>query len=219
MGGKRLLVVDGDTESNALMRALLGRVSGVVVAVTTGAEALESAKAHAPDLVLLETSLPDIDGYVVCRELRDLCGESLPILLMTSTRNETHEVVAGFLVGGDDYIVKPVDDAELLARVRRHLARSATVTLPRLRPVAPAETFGLTPRELEVLQRLASGCAPPRIARDMTISEKTVASHLQRVLGKMRVHSRLEAVAIAYERGIIGSRPESSADGAYVGGS
>ena len=216
MGGARLLVVDPDFASNASIRALLGRIGSAVVAVPTGVEALEYAKTHPPDLVLLETTLPDIDGYEVCRALRDLCGESLPILLMTSTRTETHEVVAGFLVGGDDYIVKPIDDAELLARVRRHLART-TATLPKLGPVAAADTFGLTPRELEVLQRLASGSPPPLIARDLTISEKTVASHLQRVLGKMQVHSRVEAVAVAYERGIISSRPEPLPNGAYVG--
>src|SRR5438067_13918269 len=118
MGGERLLVVDADTTSSAPIQALLRRICGAVVAVSSGAEALELAKTREPDLVLLETDLPDIDGYEVCRELRDLCGESLPILLMTSTRRETHDLVAGFLVGGDDYIVKPVDDGELLARVR-----------------------------------------------------------------------------------------------------
>jgi DNA-binding NarL/FixJ family response regulator len=159
--------------------------------------------------VLLETSLPDIDGYEVCRDLRDLYGESLPILLITSTRRETHDLVAGFLVGGDDYIVKPIDPAELVARVRRHLART-TATPPIVRAPSPV-AFGLTTRELEVLQRLATGCPPPLIALEMSISQKTVASHLQRVLGKMRVHSRVEAVAIAYERGIISSQLETSA--------
>jgi DNA-binding response OmpR family regulator len=214
MGEPRILVVDAEAASSALIQTLLDRIGGTVVAVSSGAEALQVAKAHEPDLVLLETCLPDIDGYEVCRELRDLYGESLPILLMTSTRRETHDVVAGFLVGGDDYIVKPIDNGEFLARVRRHLTRT-TAALPNLRPVAAVDTFGLTRRELEVLQRLATGCPPPLIARDMTISQKTVASHLQRVLGKMRVHSRLEAVAMAYERGIVSSalEPSSTAPG------
>jgi DNA-binding NarL/FixJ family response regulator len=162
--------------------------------------------------VLLETSLPDIDGYAVCRELRDLFGDVLPILFTTSSRLDTHDLIAGFLVGGDDYIVKPCDPGELLARVRRHLARTATLLIRTplirthvIRTPAPVETetFALTGRELEILQRLANGCAPGQIARDLVISPKTVASHLQRTLSKMRVHSRIEAVALAYRHGLL----------------
>ena len=205
MAAACVLVVDGDVESRSRIEVLIGRTGLVAVGAETGSEALELARREAPALVILETALPDIDGYMVCRELRELYGEAMPILFLTSSRLDSHDVVAGLLVGGDDYIVKPFDPAELLARVRRHLA--CTAAARGTQPFSPSESFGLTARELEILQRLAEGCGPQQIARDFVISPKTVASHIQRTLAKMHVHSRLQAVALAYESGLI-TRPD-----------
>jgi two-component system nitrate/nitrite response regulator NarL len=149
--------------------------------------------------VLLEVSLPDVGGFELCRQLRDQFGDELPIVFVSGERTAPLDRAAGLLMGGDDYLVKPCDLNELLARVRRPMARSRHH--PRENGQS-APDHGLTERELEVLQRLADGLQPGEIARDLFISPKTVASHLQRVLAKLGVHSRAEAVALAYREGL-----------------
>jgi len=103
-------------------------------------------------------------------------------------------------LGGDDYLVKPIDSDEFLARVRRAIARSQRGSAS---SSTPSRSLDLTKRELEVLGQLARGHAQSEIAADLVISPKTVASHIQRILAKLDVHSRAQAVAVAYESGLI----------------
>jgi DNA-binding NarL/FixJ family response regulator len=107
--------------------------------------------------------------------------------------------VSGLLLGADDYVVKPFAPDELLARVRRLLARSADTNETR--------SFDLTAREVQVLSQLAAGHDQARIAEDFVISEKTVATHIQHILAKLGVHSRAEAVAFAHRHGITAGQP------------
>lgn len=165
----------------------------------SGEEALAAARRERPGLVLLDVLLPDINGFEVARELRDEFGEELPIVFVSGERTDPIDRAAGLLVGGDDYVVKPVDPDELLARTRRPIVRGL-----RVRPsvTAPDDTT-LTSRELEVLERLARGMRPKQIARELVISPKTVSSHIQHVLAKLGVHSRAEAIAVAYRDGLV----------------
>jgi DNA-binding NarL/FixJ family response regulator len=194
-----ILVVDADDSWRSFAAGLFARAGFVAVGAGSGAHGLLLAQRERPALVLLEVALPDVDGYEVCCELRDAFGDALPIVFTSVDRIDSHELVAGLLVGGDDYVLKSCGPAELLARVRRHFARASVG-----RAVEPtsSDSFGLTKRELEVLRRLAAGLAPPEIARELVISPKTVASHLQRVLAKMRVHSRIQAIALAHKHGL-----------------
>jgi DNA-binding NarL/FixJ family response regulator len=102
---------------------------------------------------------------------------------------------AGILVGGDDYLVKPVHPEELLARLQRLLH-------PRRRS-DNGVVAELTSREVEVLQLVAEGWPPAEVADKLSISRKTVSSHMQRVFTKLHVHTRAQAVAVAYEAGLI----------------
>jgi DNA-binding NarL/FixJ family response regulator len=147
--------------------------------------------------VLLDVNLPEMSGYNVCRELRAAYGDRLPIVFLSGYRTEGLDRAAGLLIGGDDYVVKPPDIDELLARVRRLIERS------REQPAAPVDGFGLTPRELEVLRLLGSGRRAPEIAAELLISPKTVSSHIQNIFRKLDVHSRAQAVARAYEYGLV----------------
>ena len=146
--------------------------------------------------MLLDVNLPDMSGYTVCRELRAEHGESLPIVFLSGYRTESMDRAAGLLIGGDDYVVKPPDLDELLARVRRLLERTQERS-------TASGGFGLTRRELEVLQLLGSGSRAPEIAAELGISPKTVSSHLQSIFRKLNVHSRAQAVARAYEHGLV----------------
>jgi DNA-binding response OmpR family regulator len=189
-----VLVVDDDADLRKLLADLLVVIGHPVVEAATGAGALALARAKPPALVLLDVHLPDLSGYEVCRVLRDTLGEQLPILFLSGARTESYDRVGGLLLGADDYVVKPFAKDELLARVRRLLARSAHANGSR--------HFDLTAREREVLAHLAAGHAQSRIATELVISEKTIATHIQHILPKLGVHSRAEAVAFAHRHGI-----------------
>jgi DNA-binding response OmpR family regulator len=120
-----ILIVDGSASSCAHMSELLLDAGYETVAVRIGEQALAISRREPPALVLLEVGLPDVCGYEVCRRLRDEHGEQLPIIFVSGERTESFDRAAGFLIGGDDYMVKPFDPNELLARVRRALTRSA----------------------------------------------------------------------------------------------
>jgi DNA-binding NarL/FixJ family response regulator len=174
------------------------------VEAADGDEALHVAEAVTPSLVLLDVHLPVKAGYAVCQELRKRFGERLPIIFVSGTRKESFDRVGGLLLGADDYIVKPFDPDEFLARVKRFMARSSSENGSR-EETAAAEPqssaselpFDLTRRELDVLELLVEGRTQDQIAEILVISPKTVATHIQRILAKLGVNSRAQAVALA----------------------
>jgi two-component system, NarL family, nitrate/nitrite response regulator NarL len=200
MSPGQILVVDDDAAFRALLVALLERAGFEPEQAGSCEEALAAARGSRPRLVLLEVCLPDGSGFEFCRELRDLYGDDLPIIFLSGERTEPLDCAAGLLVGGDDYVLKPFHPDLLLARIRRCLDRVDAAS-----GAVPARHGGLplTPRELQILQLLAEGNDPKTIAERLVISPKTVASHLQRVMAKLGVHSRVHAVARAYEVGMI----------------
>jgi DNA-binding NarL/FixJ family response regulator len=197
-----VLIVDDDDGFRLLVAHVLARAGIPSVEAPNGEEALELATTVRPTAVLLDVALPDIDGFEVCRELRDRFGDGLPVLFVSGERVAPHDRSAGLLVGGDDYLIKPVDPDELLARVRRAIARTQNGKRER----RTERHDDLTPREVEVLSLLARGLDPTEIAKELVISPKTVASHLQSVMAKLGVHSRAHAVARAYEDGLIAAK-------------
>jgi two-component system, NarL family, nitrate/nitrite response regulator NarL len=208
MSPGRLLVVDDDVAFRACLATLLGRAGFQSEEACSCEEALAAARRSRPRLVLLDVCLPDGSGLEICRELRDLYGDELPIIFLSGERMEPLDRAAGLLVGGDDYVLKPFHPDELLARIRRCLDR---VDASGVAPAAHGR-LPLTPRELQVLRLLAEGNDPKAIAERLVISPKTVASHLQRVMAKLGVHSRVHAVARAYEEGLIAPADASFPD-------
>jgi two-component system, NarL family, nitrate/nitrite response regulator NarL len=195
-----ILIVDHDVRFRAFAAGLFERAGFSTTEAATGAEGVSAARSERPGLVLLEVSLPDINGFEISRQLRDVYGEDLPIVFVSGERTDPLDRAAGLLVGGDDYLVKPCHPDELLARARRLISRAHNGLISWKR--APGDAL-LTGRELEVLRLLAAGMRPKEIARDLVISPKTVASHVQRVLAKLGAHSRAEAIAIAYREGFV----------------
>jgi DNA-binding NarL/FixJ family response regulator len=191
-----VLVVDDDEGVRSLLHEAFVQAGHEVVEARDGREALELTTAFRPALVVLDVFLPRVGGYETCRQLRERFGDDLPIIFVSGERTEASDRTAGLLLGADDYLAKPFDPDELLARGRRLLRRVAPVrTLEGQDVDAFAE---LTPRELEVLRLLARGLRQPEIARNLVISPKTAATHIQHILGKLGVHSRAEAVAYAH---------------------
>src|SRR5436190_8468262 len=192
-----VVIADDDGRSSAGLAAALQRAGYATVEIRTGAEALEAARADDVGLLLLEVTLPDMTGYEVCRQLRDE-GDELPIFFLSGTHTDSVDRVAGLLLGADDFIVKPFDPGELVARVRRHVSRRAAP----LRADASSAP-SLTRREDEILGLLTQGGSQKEIAHQLSISPKTVATHIQNLLGKLDVHSRAELVARAYLLGLV----------------
>jgi two-component system nitrate/nitrite response regulator NarL len=195
-----ILVVDRNAGTRIRVAGMLERMGYETHQAQNGREALEAASRVQPALVLLEVNLAEVSGYEVCRELRERFGDDIAIIFLSGERTEPYDRVAGLLLGADDYIVKPFDEGELLARVRSALRHSAVPSSNGSQGDPAAET--LTSREREVLMLLARGLTQAEIARDLFISPKTVAGHIQRVLTKLGVHSRAQAVALAHERGL-----------------
>jgi DNA-binding NarL/FixJ family response regulator len=195
-----ILVVDRNTGSRSQVANLLERVGYETRQARNGREALEAARQGQPALVLLEVNLAEVSGYEVCRELRERFGDDVAIIFLSGDRTEPYDRVAGLLLGADDYIVKPFDEGELLARVRSALRHSAVPPSNGSQGAPAAEA--LTSREREVLKLLARGLTQAEIAQELFISPKTVAGHIQRVLTKLGVHSRAQAVALAHEHGL-----------------
>jgi DNA-binding NarL/FixJ family response regulator len=140
-------------------------------------------------------------GYEVCRDLRAELGDSLTIFFLSGTHTDPIDRVAGLLFGADDFIVKPFLADELIARVSRFVSRRAAPPQP-----SEPETGSLpqpTDRERQVLDLLAEGRGQKEIALQLSISSKTVATHIQRLLVKFNVHSRAELVAHAYRQGLV----------------
>lgn len=184
-----LLVVDDDQPLRSFL-VEVAREAGYTTADTgCGREALELVRLEAPDLIVLDVKLPVLSGYEVCKRIRDEHGPRPMILFVSGERTDSLDRVAGLLLGGDDYLVKPFEADELLARARRLLRRVDS---------EQEQKANLTPRELEVLELLAAGHAQAEIARQLVISSKTVSTHIERILSKLGVQSRAQAVATAY---------------------
>src|SRR5256886_6683061 len=187
----RVLVVDDDPVICDLVAATLTEHGFPTRRASDAREALYLVDREIPDVIVLDVHLPDISGYQVCRSFRDDYGDSVGIILISGERKESMDRAAGLLLGADDYMVKPFVLDELLARVQRLARRS--------RPIARTVVAGLTRRELEILRLLACGLDHTEIARDLVITPKTVEKHIEHILLKLGVHSRAQAIALAFQ--------------------
>ncbi|NDJ84432.1 MAG: response regulator [Chloroflexi bacterium] len=121
----KILVVDDDVDSLKLIGLMLQRQGYEVNGANSGSQAIERAVAEQPDLIILDVMMPDMDGYTVCRQLREnQRTRGIPIIMFTA-KTLIDDKVAGFEAGADDYLTKPTHPAELASRVKAVLARSA----------------------------------------------------------------------------------------------
>jgi DNA-binding NarL/FixJ family response regulator len=194
---RRALVVDADDGVRALVVDLLTRDGFEILEAATGERALELVGREPPQLAVLEVEIPGMSGYEVCGELRRRFEDQLAIIFLSGSRTESFDRVAGFKFGADDYVIKPFDPEELIARVHAVVRRTTASNRN-----AAAERSLLTPRELEVLVLLGRGKPPAAIASDLFITPSTVSKHVERILKKLRVHSMTEAVSFGFREGL-----------------
>jgi DNA-binding NarL/FixJ family response regulator len=193
-----VLVVSGEEGTRNLVSKLFRRAGHATTEVPSGEEALAASDRPEISLAILDLGLQDMSAFELCHELRERSRPDLLIILLSSNHTAPSDTVAGFLIGADDYVAAPFHPDELLARARRLLNGSG--------PKGTGHGLDLTARETEVLRLMAQGLGQDAIAEKLFISQKTVATHAQNILTKLGVHSRAEAVALAYRAGLIEGR-------------
>jgi CheY-like chemotaxis protein len=167
----RILVVDDNELNREIMASRLGAHGYATLQAADGEEALAAVGRHAPDLIILDVMMPELDGFEVCRRLKDsTASEFIPIILVTAKANPD-DVVAGLDAGADEYLTKPVDQAALMARVRSALRIKSLHDQVRAQAADLANlNRTLTQRveeqivELERIGRL-KGFLPPQVAK------------------------------------------------------
>jgi DNA-binding NarL/FixJ family response regulator len=187
----------------------------VVGEATNGAEAIEAVRRTRPDVVLMDIRMPEMDGLEATRRI--LTGASSePRVIMLTTFDLDHYVYAALSAGASGFLLKDVTPEHLVAAVRvvrsgdALLAPAITRRLVERFAGRGAETATihrdlstLTPRELEVLRLLARGLSNAELAADLHLSEATVKTHVARILAKLGLRDRVQAVVVAYETGLV----------------
>ncbi len=203
----KILVVDDDKNICELLRLYLEKEGYNVILSHDGSEAVVKFNALSPDLILLDVMLPGLDGWQVCREIRK--KSNVPIIMLTA-KGETFDKVLGLELGADDYVVKPFDTKEIIARVKAVLRRidqnnvpvenkevvydKLVVNMTRYELKVDGKVIDTPPKELELLFHLASN--PNRVyTRDQLLDEvwgfeyygdsRTIDVHVKRLREKL----------------------------------
>jgi DNA-binding NarL/FixJ family response regulator len=204
MGCGTILVVDHDDATRSAAVRVAVRLGYEVCAVENAELLLERLDGDRPALAIVEVELlGPTSGLELLRELHDRFGDDLPVILVSGGRTTTLDRVAGLMLGADDYLAKPVDSGELLARARRSLRRSGAALQNGNGNGKQTSDYNLSRREREILGLLADGQTQAQIAAALVVSPKTVATHIQHLLAKLGVHSRAQAVALAFRVGLV----------------
>jgi DNA-binding NarL/FixJ family response regulator len=219
----RLLLVDDQELVRTGFRLILNAEPDldVVGEAADGAAAVDAAAALRPDVVLMDVRMPGVDGIEATRRLGRL-GSDAPRVLMLTTFDLDEYVYDALRAGASGFLLKDAPAAQLVdairvvaagdallapAVTRRMIAEFARRPLPADEP-ALAE---LTARELEVLKLIAAGLSNTEIAARLFLSDATVKTHVKRVLAKLRLRDRVQAVVLAYETGVVEPGQASSA--------
>ena len=207
MPNEKILVVDDDTNICELLRLYLEKAGYVVKIVNDGVSAINAFKQENPDLTLLDIMIPKLDGWQVCREIRKFSDK--PIIMLTA-KGETFDKVLGLELGADDYVTKPFDTKEVVARIKAVLRRTApasdtsdvkevnydklSINLTNYEMKVNGVSVDTPPKELELIYHLASN--PNRVfTRDQLLDEvwgfdyygdsRTVDVHIKRLREKL----------------------------------
>lgn len=206
MDDKKILIVDDDTNICELLRLYLEKDGFQTIVANDGEKAVEYAQKYSPSLILLDIMLPRLDGWQVCREVRK--ESDVPIIMLTA-KGETFDRILGLELGADDYVSKPFDPKELIARIKAVLRRSSskdsqevqevkfdklTINLTNYELIVDGQQIDTPPKELELIYHLASN--PNRVyTRDQLLDEvwgfdyygdsRTVDVHVKRLREKL----------------------------------
>lgn len=212
----RVVVVDDEAVVRRGLRMILEAQDDieVVAEAQDGREALDLVAALEPDVVLVDIRMPIVDGIETTRRIMARGGRSPVIVLTTYGLDEN--VYAALKAGAAGFLVKTDSPAELVEAVRAVNAGESLVgrettrrliehflATPSPHSPAPPELATLTPRELDVLKLVAQGLSNAELAERLYVSEGTVKTHVARILSKLALRDRVQAVVFAYESGLV----------------
>lgn len=220
----RVVVVDDQPLVRAGITMLVNAEEDidVVAEAADGQEALTQIRAHRPDVVLMDVRMPGTDGVVATRAVTDekltaRNGEPVRVIILT-TYHVDEAVYAALHAGAKGFLLKDAAPTEIVAAIRAVVAGDAWLgpavtrrlidefaARPEQNTPTPAEMAQLTPRERQVLSLLARGLSNADVAAQLFISEATVKTHLARVMAKLNVREKSQAVAAAYQTGLVQS--------------
>jgi two-component system nitrate/nitrite response regulator NarL len=208
-----LLIDDHALVRKGLEQLLESRGIEVIAAVGTGSEGVICAQSLAPDIVLLDIKMPDMNGLETLQQLRAQ-GIGVPVLMLTMSRDEA-DLQAALRGGAQGYLLKDMDPEDLVPALQDAMkgnnvvAKELIGSLTRIVQGQPKKDLrpgtllsDLTPREQEILRHLAEGQSNKGIARTLDITDGTVKLHVKSILRKLGVRSRVEAAVIAVEHGL-----------------
>ena len=200
----RILIADDHSVVREGLVSLVKRKSDMVVVAeaSNGREAVQLWKEHRPEVTLLDLRMPELDGVGAIKEIREL-DENAHIVVLT-TYDGDEDIYRAIKAGAKAYLLKDTARDALVETVRRVHA-GETYLPPQLAAKLAERVSGeaLSPREIDVLQRMAVGKSNKEIGAELFISEGTVKTHIKSIFSKLDVVSRTEAVATATRRGLI----------------
>jgi DNA-binding NarL/FixJ family response regulator len=208
---KKILVVDDDMTLRTALSRYLGKRGYLVQDAASAMEALERFEQDPVDLIVSDVLMPEIDGYEFCRRLRSTRSGQLVPFIFLSSKSELEDRVQGHSIGADDYLVKPFEPRELVAKIESQLERSRRthaeiVRLIQQTHVAPEAPplpapLPLTPAEEKVFWEVIQGFTNKQIGEHLFVSPRTVQTHLSNILNKLKLENRSQLVRYAFEKG------------------
>ena len=212
----RVLIADDDDLMRAGLAAVLSSDPSIEVVgeASTGQEAVEGARRLRPEVVLMDVRMPDLDGIAATAALAG-SGSSSRVLILTTFEQDDY-VFGALRAGASGFLLKRTRPEELIAAVHTVAAGEALLSpsvtrrvidrvagdRPTVAPDAPP-VEELTPREREVLELIAQGLSNAEIAAELTVEESTVKTHVKRILMKLGLRDRVQAVIFAYQTGVV----------------
>jgi DNA-binding NarL/FixJ family response regulator len=216
----RCLIADDQAMVREGFAAMLGAEPGIKVAgqAIDGADAVRQARRLNPDVVLMDVRMPVMDGLAAARQiLGDAGGADKPRVLMLTTFDLDEYVYEALRAGASGFLLKDATTAELIHAVQvvaageallapsvtRRLIADFTRKPPAARPPSPTALDVLTSRETEVLKLIGQGMSNAEICGALSIAGETTKTHVKRILAKLSLRDRAQAVVIAYETGLV----------------
>ena len=211
----RVLIADDQELVRTGFRMILTAAGDIEVVgeAANGQDAVTEARTSSPDVVLMDVRMPVLDGIAATREIIRRSGADAPRIVILTTFDLDQYVYDALRAGASGFLIKDLPAAQLVAGVRTAAEGEAllapTITRRLIEqfaappPEPPPGLDDLTPRELEIMRHVARGMSNLEIANELIIGEATVKTHVARVLMKLGLRDRVQAVVLAYEAGIV----------------
>jgi len=200
---KRILVIEDEPEMRRNISALLRYHEYQPIEAENGRTGVELARREKPDLILCDVMMPELDGHGVLQALQHDADLALIPFVFLTAKGDKDDWRSGMNLGADDYLTKPVANADLVqaieTRLRRHQQQAKREFKPDFSSAQPLLKLGLTPRAAETLLWLSQGKTNPDIATILGITESTVKKHVQEIFEKLGVETRGAATVRTFE--------------------